>query len=462
MTIPRWAGPETSERELDNTRAQVRRQSLRRLRAFSVILLAVLAGCHLAVKPDRDSLLQTDGPYRYPVSDPIAASVVGTPVELQPTLPRDILIEQAQLPLLVHRRVPDVLWYEDAYRYSLAAQPGEAPLIFIVAGTNASHNARFSVFLQKVFYMAGYHAVSLSSPTYPNFMVTASSTGVPGRTSQDAADLYAAMQQVLADVRQRVAVSSVSLAGYSLGGWVSAFVANLDAKEGALRFDKVLLINPPVSLYRSSRVLDRLLTDNLPGGVESLDAFVDRVLARLTPVYQRSEAADFSQDFLYRAYQQLEPSPQELKALAGVAFRLSAANIAFTADVISHSGYLVPPGRRLTVASNLSPYFGAAMRRGFVDYLDDLLDPYYERLDPSITRQELIAESSMERIAPFLASSPNIGLVTNEDDIILASGDIEFLKRTFGERATIFPNGGHCGNIQDRHVVAAMLRFLAQ
>lgn len=421
-----------------------------------------LSACQPAVKPDRESLIQTEGLYRYPITDPIAASVVGTPVELQPKLPREIPIEQADLPMMVDRPVPDILWYEGSFRYSLITQPGEAPLIFVVAGTNASHNARFSVFLQKVFYMAGYHVVSLSSPSYPNFMVTASATGVPGRSSQDAADLYNSMQKVLAEVQEHVAVSSVSLAGYSLGGWISAFVADLDASRQAFQFDKVLLINPPVSLYRSSRVLDRLLTDNLPGGIDNLDAYIDRVLAKLTAVYQRAEGASFTQDFLYAAYKAIKPSPEELKALVGVAFRLTAANVAFTADVISRFGYLVPPGRKLTVSSDLSPYFDAAMHRGFVDYLDNLLHPYYERLDPSITRQDLIAESSMERIAPFLANARHIGVITNQDDIILSPGDIDFLKRTFGGRVTIFPNGGHCGNLQDRHVVAAMLRFLKQ
>ena len=400
------------------------------------------------------------GAYDYPLADPTAATVVGTPELDRVALPREIPIEEHDLTIFRDREIPDVFWYEDTFRYSLAPQPDRAPLIFLIGGTNAGYNSRLSLLLQQAFYIAGFHVVSLSSPTYPNFMVTASTTGVPGRTSQDAADLYRAMQRVLREVSGRVDVADVYLAGYSLGGWQSAFVAARDRDEQAIGLRKVLLINPPVSLYRSSAVLDRLLIDNLPGGIDNLDAFIDQVLAKLTPFYQRSQAVDFEQDFLYRAYVEARPTRRELAALIGITFRLASANIAFTADVLSRFGYIVPSDRTLSVSSSLTPYFDKSMRRGFGDYFEHLLYPYYQARNPALTQDEMIAESSLESIGDFLANAGNVGAVTNADDIILAPGDLDFLRRVFGTRATIFPSGGHCGNMNDRHVFAAMLRFL--
>jgi Alpha/beta hydrolase family len=437
---------------------------MRSVRAGGLLLtvLVSLAACQHAPAPDPQRLKGVPAPYAFPLVNPYAATVVGTPEDLKVSLPREIPIDALTLTPFEDRPIPDVFWYEDRFRYSLAAQPGEAPLVFIVAGTNAGPNNRYSRFLQKVFYVAGFHVASLSSPTFPNFMVTASSTGVPGRTSQDAADLYRAMQRIHAQIARRVPVTDVSLAGYSLGAWQSAFVADLDADQGALKLRKVLLINPPVSLYRSSVVLDRMVSDNLPGGIEGLNGFIDRVLARVTAVYQRSDQVDFSQDFLYGAYMALQPSPQELAALVGVAFRLASTNIAFTADVMSRWGYLVPADRRLTTGSSLTPYFDAGMRRGFEDYFENLLYPYYQAYDPGLTRQQMIDESSLERIGTFLAETDRVGLVTNADDIILAPGDIDFLRRTFSTRATIFPNGGHCGNLEHKQMVAAIVRFMTE
>jgi pimeloyl-ACP methyl ester carboxylesterase len=377
-------------------------------------------------------------------------------------LPREIPIEEFRL-RIVDRPSPTIFWYEDAFRFSLAPQRGSAPLVFVVAGTNAGHRSRLSVYLQKLFFMAGFHVVSVSSPTFPNFIVQASSTGVPGRITQDADDLYRALQMALARVRQRVDVGDRHLVGYSLGGWQSAFVARLDDQRRALGLRKVLLINPPVSLYRSSKQLDGLVTENIPGGVAGIEEFIDRALQRITAALAQSgEPPDFAQDFLFQAYQALKPTNQQLAALVGVAFRLASANIAFSADVMSRWGYLVATDRRLTVASSLTPYFDRAMQYGFVDYFDKLLHPYYETREPGLTRADMIAEASLESIEPFLAHAPNVDLVTSADDIILAPGDIDFLRRVFAGRETIFPTGGHCGNMRDRHVAAAYIRHLVE
>jgi len=45
----------------------------------------------------------------------------------------------------------------------------------------------------------------------------------------------------------------------------------------------------------------------------------------------------------------------------------------------------------------------------------------------------------------------------NADDIILEPGEIDFFTDVFGDRATIYPFGGHCGNMNYRDNVARMV-----
>ena len=52
---------------------------------------------------------------------------------------------------------------------------------------------------------------------------------------------------------------------------------------------------------------------------------------------------------------------------------------------MNNAGYLVPRGHTLTVSTSLTPYFNLAIQRGFRDYLDNLLYPIYNEVDPSIT-----------------------------------------------------------------------------
>ena len=101
----------------------------------------------------------------------------------------------------------------------------------------------------------------------------------------------------------------------------------------------------------------------------------------------------------------------------------------------------------------------AGARVHFEEYLDQLYLPYYKARDPALTREDLIRESSIASIEDYLLSAQKIGLVTNEDDIILAPGEIDYLQGVFGARAQIFPTGGHLGNMKTPQFVAHMIRF---
>ena len=219
------------------------------------------------------------------------------------------------------------------------------------------------------------------------------------------------------------------------------------------------MINPPVSLYSSIRILDRMLVDNVPGGNDGLNAYFRRVFDSFVQVYRDHEFTNFGEDFLYRAYTAYEPGEEDLAAVIGLSFRLSSTNMAFTSDVMSRSGYFVPRSIRLTNSTSLTKFFKVGVRLSFEDYLNELFYPYFKARDPGLTRDALIQEASLDRIEDYLIASPKISLMTNEDDIILAPGEIDYLKRVFGERAQVFPTGGHCGNLEQRHVIAYMTDF---
>jgi hypothetical protein len=99
------------------------------------------------------------------------------------------------------------------------------------------------------------------------------------------------------------------------------------------------------------------------------------------------------------------------------------------------------------------------MRQTFVDYLDELLFPYYSVLTPGLTREQFIADTSLTAIKSYLKSAEKIGLVTNADDLILGPGDLAFIQSVFQDRARIFPTGGHCGNMSYKDNIAHMIDF---
>ncbi len=396
--------------------------------------------------------------YDYPFINAFEATVIGTPSIYAAELPDQVPKQEAGLTLFPERRTPEIFWYHDQLRYSVVRQRKKAPLIFIIAGTGASHNARSMQVMEKAFYQAGYHVISLPSPTHPNFITTASQTQVPGLLADDARDLYRVMQAAYEEVAPSIEVSDFYVTGYSLGGAHAAFVAKLDEQIGAFGFKKALMINPPVSLYNSVAILDDMI-NAIPGGPDNFHAFHDSLIERFAAIYVEEDFLDFTDDFLYLVYKKRPPTEEDLKAVVGLAFRLASANLLFTSDVLTRSGLVVRRNVSLSSTDSLTNYFKVSVRVGFVNYIDHLLYPFFKRQRPDVSLEQLIEESSLYAIEDYLRSSDKIGLMTNEDDIILASGEIDFLRSVFGDRAKIYVKGGHCGNLAYRDNIADMVAF---
>jgi len=383
------------------------------------------------------------------------------PKDFEVKLQKEIPTREFTLRVFPKRQIPKVFWYEDELVCTLAYQDHKAPLIFVIAGTGASHNTPQMQKLQNVLYQAGFHVISLTSPTHMDFVVNAS-IGLPGDPLDDARDLYRVMELAYEKVRGKIDVSEFALSGYSLGAFNAAFVAKLDEEKKLFNFRKVLLINPPVSLYDSVSALDQLLVENVPGGMEKIELWFRNVLAEFSTVTKELEHTELSGDFLYNTYKRLPPSEENLAALIGLAFRMNSANMIFAADVMNGGGYIVPKNAQLSATTSLTRYAMVSYNTSLIDYFNEYLFPYCQKRDPNLTSQTILKRMSLRYIEPYLKSTGKIGLIHNEDDIILIPGDIDYLQGVFGNRARIFPTGGHMGNMFHPDVVSFMIDFLTR
>ena len=403
--------------------------------------------------------------YDYPLKDPYLATVIATPSEFQPKLPEKIDYKLLSFKVFPERVIPDVFWYQREFRYSLTYQKGEAPLIFVIAGTGSSFYSSNMIFFQKIFYQAGFHVICLPSPTHMNFITTASVTSLPGNIIADAVDLYRVMTMAWEQVKGRIKVSEFYLTGYSLGASEAAFVAKLDEEKQVFNFKKVLMINPAVSLYSSAKILDEMLLAALPGGLKDFKNWMNRILGRFAEFYETMGYIDLGHDYLYEVYETIyqkqnrSPRQEDLATMIGTAFRISSNNMIFTSDVMTNSGLIVPKNLVLESADSLYPYFSVTSNTTFIDYFDELLFPYYKDKFPELTPERAVEIDSLQYIEAYLRNSSKIVLMGNEDDPILTPEDLVFLKDVFGSRAKIYPYGGHCGNMSYRENVAYMLNF---
>jgi hypothetical protein len=209
-------------------------------------------------------------------------------------------------------------------------------------------------------------------------------------------------------------------------------------------------------------LIDQMLADTVGDEPGAFNSYLGRVIRSFATAFDRSEPLNFNEDFLYRIYKKKIPTETALESLIGFSFRISSSNMIFTSDVMSGYGLLVPPGTRLKQTTPLIDYLGASLRISFQDYYERYFYPFYHSQSPALTSAELKQQMSLESIAPYLRKAEKIAMMTNADDLILAPGEIEFLRTTFGERATIWPTGGHCGNMEQKDVVAFMVNYFKE
>ena len=399
-----------------------------------------------------------DDNYGYPIPGTYEATILGTPASLMPEITVKMRTRQLVLDVIPDRKKPPIFFYDKGLRCSFAYQEQKAPLIFLIAGAGASDRSPKLLTMMQAFYQAGFHVITLPSPSHSNFIISASQSRIPGDMTEDSADLYRAMEVAWKQVKDDIEVSSFHLCGYSLGASQAAFVAKLDEERQVFNFSKVLMINPPVGLFSSATKIEELLT-NIPGGAKKQGIFFNRMLSKFSEFYRYGRFVAINDDFLYAIYKEALFTPEETAGLIGLTYRINLAGMIFSSDVMTNSGYVVPKNRVLSPSDSIFDYFLVSTHLSFIDYFNEYLYPYFLQQRPGLTKQAYVESLSLKSIDGYLKSSAKFGLMTNENDFILTREDLDYLKQLFGERAKIYPRGGHLGNLEYKENLTYMVNF---
>ena len=419
-------------------------------------LPGLLIICCLLLTPA--SGFAADDGYGYPIPGSYEATILGTPAALMPKFPAKMRFERLVLDVNPGRVRPPVFYYDQGLRCGFAYQKQKAPLVFLIGGAGSSGVAPSLINVMKALYQAGYHVITLPSPSNANFIISASHSHVPGDLHEDSEDLYRAMETAWSEVQGKIEVSDFSLCGFSLGGAQAAFVAKLDEDRKVFNFRKVLMVNPPVSLFNSITKIEGLLK-TIPGGARKEGAFFNRMLARFGEYYHYGGFIGINDDFIYAIYQERLFSHEEAAGLIGFAYRINLAGMIFSADVMRGGGYVVPKNRELKATDSLFEYFLVSSHLSFFDYFNEYFYPYFKAKRPGLTKEALIKSESLKSIDTYLRTSPKFGMMTNENDFILSAEELTYLKELFGTRAKVYPRGGHLGNMEFKDNLAYMVGF---
>jgi hypothetical protein len=391
----------------------------------------------------------------------LRATVFGTPPQDMASLPDKVPLSEINITLPWRLSVPDVLWFDAKLRVWLSAQKKPAPLAIVISGTGSDGNTNKLAVLRAVLYGAGYHVLTLPSPTFPGFIVSTSSTGVAGDLMQDGHDLYAAIVEILAHLPHKLRITDIDVLGYSLGGANAAIVKSIDATERKLKVHRAVMINPPVSLFSSVGRLDKLFALTIGDSDADIEQLYRRLYAQLANLYRASDRLEIDEDFLLGAAAATLKTDAEFSAAIALSFRIDLVDMFFIGDLYAKTGVVIDPARPPRVGDSLDGIQRMLRDQPFADYFTKVFAPYYLKRRPDASSASLIAASRLDIIGDALRADGDYYAQTSSDDLILDQRELAWLQDTLGSRIVVYDHGGHLGNLGDRQQVADMLDMLA-
>ncbi len=342
--------------------------------------------------------------------------------------------------------------------FTLWLQPGPAPLTYIIPGFGGHRLGDAPLALAEIAYRNGYSVVTVSSPTNWEFMRTGATVTVPGYVPVDAHDLHVALTAIDRQIACRLPgrFTSRRLTGISLGAFQALFIAaveDLARKEGLLTFDLTVALNPPVSLEHALGQLDRFYNAPLAFPASERQARIDGIFAKVLTLSHGELQPDRMLPF----------TRLESEFLVGLSFRLDLQFLLLQSQELEDQGVL----RTKREALRMAPAFREASEYSYMEYVYAFLLPYYAARDPGVPFDEagarrLFQACDLRAVAAGLKTNPRIRLFTNENDVLLRPEDLAWLRETLGDRVTLFPAGGHLGNLHREAIQDVIARTLRE
>lgn len=391
----------------------------------------------------------------------LRATVFGTSPQNIAPLPATVPLQEIDLSMPWARPVPKVLWFDRRLRVWFSAQDKPAPLAIVISGTGSDGNTAKLSLLRGILYGAGYHVLTLPSPTFPGFIVSTSSTGVAGDLLQDDRDLYAALQRIIAHLPRHAPITDIDVLGISLGGANAAVVKSLDAQEGKLGIHRAVMINPPVSLFVSINRLDALFAQSIGSGDAGLENLYRKLYTRLANLYRAAEKVHIDDTDLLAAAAAVLRTDADFSAAIALTFRLELVDVFFAGDLYARTGVVIDPRHPPGPDDSLQEIERELRGKTFAEYFNRVFVPYYTEHRPGATAQSLQADNRLDIIGPQLRDNPDYYALTNSDDLVLDASELGWLKETLGSRIAVYDHGGHLGNLGERQQVADLLDMLA-
>ena len=149
----------------------------------------------------------------------------------------------------------------------------------------------------------------------------------------------------------------------------------------------------------------------------------------------------------------------ESQFLIGLTFRYTLRDIIYSSQRRNNQGVLQLSLHNL----RREPAYQEILQYSYQDYFDKLVVPYYSTRGLIGPVAEAIGRAGeLRTYETALRANPDIRVIVNQNDFLLADEDLTWLRTTFTtpEQLTVFEKGGHLGNLFNPAVQKSILAAL--
>jgi ABC-type transporter lipoprotein component MlaA/pimeloyl-ACP methyl ester carboxylesterase len=335
-------------------------------------------------------------------------------------------------------------------KFNYWLHPGTAPLVYISPGLSSHRLSLTTLSVAELLHRNGYSVVTTTSVFHPEFMENASTSPLPVYAPRDSRDLLVAMTEadrVLVSKYPQRFTNKRALVGLSMGGFLSLRLAAYEneADPGLLKFDRYLAINAPVDVVEGALCVDSFQEAPMAWPAAERQARLNNTLHKAAASGALIEKPGTLPPF----------DGIESKYLIGLTFRITLRDIIYSSQTRQNMGVVQAP---LTKWRREEAYH-EIMKYSYKDYFLKMAVPYYR--SQGVSMNQLTREGNLRTHASRLRKQGKIRLITNRNDFLLPSRDLSWLKSTFKpSQLTVFPDGGHLGNLGAPPVQSAVLKAM--
>ena len=335
-------------------------------------------------------------------------------------------------------------------KFNYWLQSGTAPLVYISPGLSSHRLSLTTLSVAEHLHRNGFSVVTTTSVFHPEFMENASSAALPVYPPVDSHDLLVAMTAAdrCLSAKYPGRFGKRALVGLSMGGFLTLRLAADEHHTAAdlLHFDRYLAINAPVDLIYGGLCVDAFQNAPMAWPASERQWLVNNTLHKATMSGALTPSANTVLPF----------GEIESKYLIGLTFRITLRDIIYSSQMRNNMGVLKTP----LSAWRRDSCYREIMEISYKNYFRNFAVPYYQKQGIGINT--ILREGNLRAQESELRRQPKARVMTNRNDFLLPPKDLSWLESTFtSSKLTIFPDGGHLGNLGSPTVQNAITQALS-